>query len=63
MAKETEAQAVTAVVERLVRRFPDLERADIEAVVTEEHSKLSAGPIRDYVPVLVERAARDRLRT
>ncbi|WP_426302789.1 three-helix bundle dimerization domain-containing protein [Arthrobacter sp. R-11] len=63
MAKESEAQAVLAVIERLVGRFPDLDRSDIEAVVTDEHGKLSEGPIRDYVPVLVERAAKARLRT
>lgn len=63
MAKETEAQAVLAVIERLAGRFPDLDRSDIETVVAEEHAKLSDGPVRDFVPVLVERAAKARLRT
>ena len=63
MAKETEAQAVLAVIERLAGRFPDLDRAAIETVVTEEHAKLNDGPVRDFVPVLVERAAKARLTT
>lgn len=61
MAKETEAQALIAVIERLTGRFPDCPRAEIESVVAEEHGKLSEGPIRDYVPILVERAAKVRL--
>ena len=63
MAKETEAQAVLAVIVRLAGRFPDLDRSDIETVVAEEHAKLSDGPVRDFVPVLVERAAKARLTT
>lgn len=52
-----------AVIERLAGRFPKLDRSDIAAVVAEEHDKLSDGPIRDFVPVLVERAAKARLTT
>jgi hypothetical protein len=62
MAKESEAQAVLAVIERLIDKFPALNRTEIEAVVAEEHGKLSEGPIRDFVPVLVERSAKARLK-
>jgi len=50
-----------AVIDRLAARFPDRERSIIEDVVAEEHELLDDGPIRDYVPVLVERAAKLRL--
>ena len=48
------------VVERLSERFPDVSREVVEAAVRVEHEGLD-GPVRDYVPVLVEHAARDRL--
>ena len=61
MTKELEARALMAVIDRLTERFPDEQRSVIEDVVAEEHELLDDGPIRDYVPVLVERAAKLRL--
>ncbi|WP_165478399.1 hypothetical protein [Arthrobacter sp. S39] len=49
------------VIDRLVQRFPDKPRTEVEEIVSEEANALD-GPIRDYVPVLVERAAKDRLK-
>ena len=62
MISEPETQALLAVVDRLAKRFPDTQRSVIEDVVADEHSYLDDGPIRDYVPVLVERAAKLRLK-
>jgi len=61
MLKETETQAIAAVVDRLARRFPDEERSVIEDVVAHEHGRFKEGRIRDYIPILVERAAKLRL--
>lgn len=61
MTNEPEVRALMAVIDRLAARFPDRERSVIEDVVAEEHELLDDGPIRDYVPVLVERAAKLRL--
>ncbi|MFH5879252.1 three-helix bundle dimerization domain-containing protein [Arthrobacter sp. NA-172] len=61
MTQEDEARALLAVINHLAERFPDKPRSDIESVVAEEHGNLSGGPIRDYVPILVEHAARNRL--
>jgi hypothetical protein len=61
MTKEPEARALMAVMDRLAERFPDKDRSSIEQIVAEEHELLDEGRIRDYVPVLVERAARLRL--
>jgi hypothetical protein len=61
MTKEPEARALMAVMDRLVEHFPDQDRSAIEQIVAEEHEQLDEGRIRDYVPVLVERAARLRL--
>ena len=55
-----EETALAAVQARLTRRFPDLHPDVVEAAVRLAHSTLD-GPVRDFVPLLVERAARDRL--
>ena len=62
MNAEEEARAVDQVVDRLAARFPDVSRDRVAAIVGEEHLELEGNPIRDFVPVLVEREARERLR-
>lgn len=61
MGPSDEEQAVHAVIDRLAGRFPQLEREDIATVVHEAHHELDGNPIRDFVPVLVEHEARERL--
>lgn len=61
MTNEPEVRALMAIIDRLSARFPAEKRSVIEDVVAEEHKLLDDGPIRDYVPVLVERAAKLRL--
>ncbi|WP_344376446.1 three-helix bundle dimerization domain-containing protein [Agromyces tropicus] len=56
-----EQQAVEHVVDRLRERFPSVVDDRIRAVVDEEHHRFDGRPVRDFVPVLVERAARKRL--
>lgn len=56
-----EAAALEQVVAALVARFPSVDPATVRAVVDEVHHSFD-GPVRDYVPLLVERAGRDRLR-
>lgn len=56
-----EPHAMVGVIDRLAERFPDKPRSAIEEVVAEEHGLFNDGPIRDFVPVLVERAAKRRL--
>ncbi len=48
------------VQERLEARFPDVDRTVVEAAVRIAQSEIT-GPVRDFVPLLVERAARARL--
>ena len=55
-----EATALEQVHEVLASRFPTLDPTTVESVVGEVHASLS-GPVRDYVPLLVERVSRDRL--
>jgi hypothetical protein len=60
MPKLDEGQAVEQVTVRLAARFPNLATTLVRSTVRDEHAKLD-GRVRDYVPVLVERAARQRL--
>ena len=57
-----EARAVDEVIDRLVGRFPDLSRDRIASVVETAHLELEGNPVRDFVPVLVERTAKQRLK-
>jgi hypothetical protein len=60
VAMQDESHALEDVRARLVGRFPDLDADTVNAAVDAAHAQLT-GPIRDYVPLLVERAARDLL--
>lgn len=62
MGVSEEVRAMSAVVDRLAAKHPEVSRQVIEAVVQDEHRSLDTGRLRDFVPVLVEHAARDRLR-
>lgn len=52
---------MSEVNRRLRAKFPDAEPEIIDALVTELHREFDGDPIRDFVPVLVERQATDRL--
>ncbi|GGM94085.1 hypothetical protein GCM10009721_20320 [Terrabacter tumescens] len=60
MDRADELSALTDVRLRLQEHFPQLDADVVEAAVRLAHSELT-GPVRDFVPVLVEHAARDRL--
>ena len=62
MSELDETQAIDQVINRLAERFPSLERAQIAEVVEEELRQLDGGRVRDFVPVLVEKAAKKRLK-
>ena len=61
MLKKTETQALADVVDRLAQRFPVEPRSVIEEVVAHEYSLFAESRVRDYIPILVERAAKLRL--
>ncbi len=62
MELNEEQHAVELVAERLQTRFPSIDPQTISATVAECHEVYDGRPIRDFVPVLVEREARERLR-
>ena len=57
-----DTQAIDQVIARLSQRFPSLDRDHIANVVEVEHGRLEEGRVRDFVPVLVEKAAKKRLK-
>ena len=56
-----EVREINEVVERLSARFPQEQPDRIRAVVDAAHEQFQGNPIRDFVPVFVERAAKDVL--
>ena len=63
MNPQEEDRAVAKVIDRLAEKFPDAPRVRIEEAVHEQQEALARNPVRDYVPVLIEHAAKDRLRS
>ena len=61
MDAEHEQHALAGVRDRLCAQFPQLDSTVVEVAVRLAHEELAESPIRDFVPVLVEHAARDRL--
>lgn len=50
-----EARALGQVAERIRARFPTAPADDIQSVVDRIHHQYDGRPIREFVPVLVER--------
>jgi hypothetical protein len=61
LAPEDEQRAVTAVSQRLAVSFPGIAPDVIGDTVRGLHAQFAGRPIRDFVPVLVERMARSVL--
>ena len=58
-----ETRAVAEVAQRLTSCFPDVAPDIIWDTVHASHERFAGSPIRDFVPVLVERMARTSLAT
>lgn len=61
LSPEDETRAVTEVAQRLSVTFPDVAADVVKDTVHESHERFSGSPIRDFVPVLVERMAKTTL--
>jgi hypothetical protein len=62
-AARGEAEAVARFVARLRQQFPELLAEVIEDTFHRRHEGFDGHPVRDFVPILVERAAREDLIT
>lgn len=63
MSRDDEKKQIESVVERLSERFADSPRTRIERIVDELTDKYEDSKVRDYVPVLIEREAKQKLRS
>jgi|688.fasta_scaffold2147206_1 hypothetical protein len=57
-----ERASVAQITERLSTRYPHLDPHHVARVVTAAYDSMSTARVRDFVPVLVERQAKRRLR-
>jgi len=62
MPPEAERSEIDHVAQRLSRQFVNLDAALVARVVWDTYRHFDAHPGRDVVPILVQDAARDRLR-
>lgn len=61
MTPDDERRAIGEVIDRIAGRLPGLPRPTIEAEVEENLKQFDGRPIRDFVPLFVERASVDSL--
>ena len=62
MNPQEEAQAIEEIAMRLQERFPDTDPMTVSRTVSDVHHDFDGRPIRDFVPLLVERGAVELLR-
>ncbi|MGW4121766.1 three-helix bundle dimerization domain-containing protein [Nocardia sp. NPDC004711] len=61
MAANDEDQQIAALVRRLAGQFPTISTDTVEGIVAEIHRGFDGRPVRDFIPLLVERGALRRL--
>jgi hypothetical protein len=63
MASADEARMIDRLADRLAEQFPNTPRETVRAIVDAAHAEFADRPIRDFIPIFVERAAHRRLNT
>jgi hypothetical protein len=59
---DDELRALEEVLRRLADRFPEVPAEVVSGIVQAERQRLDGRPIREFMPLLVERASAERLR-
>ena len=62
MDRSDEDRAINEVVDRLAKQFPHVSADKVAVVVSQTRPEFDDVPIRDFVPLFVERGAKARLR-
>jgi len=62
MDRSEENRAIHEVVERLAKQFPELPADEVETAINQTRPEFEQAPIRDFIPLFVERGAKARLR-
>jgi hypothetical protein len=58
----SEEMLLSDLERRLIDEFPDVSPAVVDTVVHQQHARFEASRIRDFVPLLVEKRARQDLK-
>ena len=61
MVESTESTAIQQVVDRLTQSYPSVPLDTVTTVVHQNHARFDGRPVRDFVPLFVERGARQEL--
>jgi predicted metalloprotease with PDZ domain len=61
MSDETEQKSLVNVMFDLHARFPQTDQSIIEKTVHDAYLEFAGAPVRDYIPVMVERVAKNRI--
>jgi hypothetical protein len=61
MDRSEENRAIDGVVDRLAKLFPKLPAEEVAAAVSQVQPEFDDAPIREFVPLFVERSAKARL--
>lgn len=61
IASADERRALDDVRNRLITQFPDAGHDVVDTAIGDAHRRFDGGRIRDFVPLFVERAAREQL--
>jgi hypothetical protein len=56
-----EQTALAEVAHRLIQEFPEAEPAAIDDAISQAAARFAASPIRDFIPLFVEKHARHTL--
>jgi hypothetical protein len=62
MDRSDEERAIGEVVDRLAKQFPRVPAEEVAQAVNQSRPEFDEVPIRDFVPLFVERGAKARLR-
>jgi hypothetical protein len=57
----SEQTIIDQVSDRLMQKYPSVPADTLAAVVRDVHARFDGRPVREYVPLLVERFADDEL--
>jgi hypothetical protein len=57
----SEQTVIEQLVQRLTSRYPAISESTVASVVRDVHARFEGRPLRDYIPLLVERNARSEL--
>jgi hypothetical protein len=61
MNELTEEQVIDQLADKLVPAYPDVEPHRVTRVVEQEYARYEGSPIRDFIPLLVERHVKEKL--